>query len=202
MSIAYLEEAKDYLKLNTLNTHFEKLASAYKLRDELIPKYSFAIPNEEAIKEIASLHVPIIEIGAGTGYWASLLNAQGVDIICFDTFQGKYSHGDWRNRWFKVEKGGVEKVRENPDRALFLCWPDYNTNTANDCLKNYTSEFVIYIGEDRGGCTADNDFFDTIEKDFELYKQIEIPQWQGIHDMLYIFKRKNPVFRFQLVDLK
>ena len=44
---------------------------------------SFGIPSAAALEAIAR-HGPIIEVGAGTGYWAGLLQAMGVDIIAFD----------------------------------------------------------------------------------------------------------------------
>ncbi len=46
----------------------------------MVSKYSWALPNEELLTEIAS-RSPIIEIGAGNGYWASLLSKKGADII-------------------------------------------------------------------------------------------------------------------------
>ena len=46
--------------------------------------YAWAIPNNLALR-IIQHYGPVIEIGAGKGYWARLLvDSFGVDILCFD----------------------------------------------------------------------------------------------------------------------
>jgi len=197
----YYEEGKEHFECNH-NRDFNKSFNTYHLRWKLIPKYSFAVPNQEALDEIKNLGVKIIEIGAGSGYWAHMLSQNGVDIICFDTYQTKYSHGEWEKKWFNIENGGPEKIREYPDRALFLCWPDYCSPMASDCLKEYKGEYVIYIGESDGGCTADGEFFKIIEREFEEVKVIPIPQWYGIHDYIYIYKRRNFSGMFDMIEVE
>ena len=46
--------------------------------------FSWAIPCEEALQTIKK-YGPICEVGAGSGYWASLLADRGVDIEAYDT---------------------------------------------------------------------------------------------------------------------
>jgi tetratricopeptide (TPR) repeat protein len=53
-------------------------------RDSLVRKYSWAIPDEEALATIGS-YTPLVEIGAGTGYWAALLRKRGADMIAYDS---------------------------------------------------------------------------------------------------------------------
>ena len=55
----------------------------HNCRDWLARLYAFAVPNEMALNEL-SLHSPIVEVGAGTGYWSSLLKHKGVDIVAYD----------------------------------------------------------------------------------------------------------------------
>ena len=50
-----------------------------KIRNE----YSWSVPTEEALRLLA-LHQPLVELGAGAGYWASLLKQLPVDILAFD----------------------------------------------------------------------------------------------------------------------
>jgi len=68
------------------------------LGEPLIQKYAWAIPDERALK-ICSEFGPIIEVGAGKGYWAWLLKQRGVDIIAFD----KYAYKE--KGWMEVKKG-------------------------------------------------------------------------------------------------
>ncbi len=46
-------------------------------------RYSWAIPDSRALFILQNF-APLIEIGAGKGYWGHLLRNKGVDIICFD----------------------------------------------------------------------------------------------------------------------
>ena len=54
-------------------------------RDRLVARYSWAIPNDDALR-VLDAHAPLIELAAGTGYWAHLLRARSVDILAFDTY--------------------------------------------------------------------------------------------------------------------
>lgn len=58
-------------------------ANAFDRRQELAQKYAWAVPNEAALDTLLDL-APIVEIGAGTGYWAALLRSRGIVIDAFD----------------------------------------------------------------------------------------------------------------------
>ena len=59
------------------------------IRDPPCHLMAYAVPSEEAISLLANLGLPMIECGAGTGYWASLLRAQGVTIAAYDIAPNK-----------------------------------------------------------------------------------------------------------------
>ena len=108
---------------------------------------------------------PIVELGAGTGYWAYLLAARGVDIVAYDLAPPDQVPNAYKldpRTWTTVRPGGVEILSEHPDRPLFLCWPGYRDAFANDALAAYAGQHVLYIGEDRGGNTANPAFFDQL----------------------------------------
>ncbi len=51
-------------------------------RDVFISRYGFSVPTDEALQLIASVSPQwVVEVGAGTGYWARLLNDVGVDVV-------------------------------------------------------------------------------------------------------------------------
>lgn len=52
-------------------------------RRELAALFAWAIPDEGALAMLAR-HAPLLESGAGTGYWAALLRARGVDVLASD----------------------------------------------------------------------------------------------------------------------
>jgi hypothetical protein len=71
--------------------------------NSLVDKYSWAIPNDQALN-IISQFSPIVEIGSGKGYWASLLRKIGVDILCYDLHIPDET-------WTQVLKGGPKVIK-------------------------------------------------------------------------------------------
>ena len=173
-----------------------------------VKHYAWAIPTEEAIEAIVECG-PVVEIGAGSGYWASLIAQKGGDVVAYDQHDPE-SNPDYpfEQGWFEVQRGGPEKAAEHSDRALFLCWPPYDAPFAADCVKAYQGDTIIFVGEGSGGCTADNDFFRAVGErgcywgdeeepkeppsdEWEQVKSVDIPQWDGIHDYMTIYRRKK-----------
>jgi len=155
-------------------------------RDVAVWFYSWAIPNDEALDAIA-LHGPIIEIGAGLGYWAHLLAKRGVDVVCFDNFCDNEAR---KNTWHEIRPGSHEKAAVK-DRALFLCWSPYDHPLAHRSLMAYKGDTVIFVGEGQGGCNANGKFFRRLERDWVESVAVDIPQWFGIHDWLRVYKRRQ-----------
>lgn len=81
--------------------------------------YSFGIPNEEALETIAA-YSHIVELGAGTGYWASFLAARGVDVVAYDKAAKR---GEYVKMFFPVLQGDADYTAEHADRALLMVWP-------------------------------------------------------------------------------
>ena len=170
---------------------FERLsfygADHFHIRSELVCKFSWAIPNEEAIKTLCELE-PLVEIGAGTGYWAWMIRQAGGRINAYDKKPGN-------NRWAKgthtvVHEGRQRCAKRYPDHALMLGWPMYADPMAAECLELYKGETLAYMGEGYGGCTGDNRFHKLLEERFVETQCVDIPQWYGIHDTLTVWKRK------------
>lgn len=175
----------DYLwAFEKLEGNRQQLSS---IRDGLVYVFAWAIPNPEAIEAIRE-HAPrIVEIGAGTGYWAYLLNKAGCDIVAFDSYDGFCNHG----YWFDVRKGeGVQCLNGYHDRALMLCWPPYSNPMAYEYLSAYQGDTLVYIGEGAEGCTGDRDFHQLLDQAWEPVEKVDIPRWYGIHDSLTIYRRK------------
>lgn len=163
-------------------------------------KYSWAVPDERAI-EILAQYSPLVEIGAGTGYWARLVKDQGGQVFAFDS-RFNYSPEDYRNifgpdsptrPYHPITPGGPEDAGKYPDCTLFLCWPPYAESMAADALKAHWragGKRIIYIGEGRGGCTGDDTFHRLLEKCYNEIDYYYIPQWWGMHDSLHVYERK------------
>ncbi len=162
-------------------------------RHKYVNRYGFAVPSPEALETIAK-YSPIVELGAGRGYWAWLLaRDHRVDIIAYDAKKPGFG-----NHWFRTKRefhpiiqGNTPILKKHKDRALFICWP-YMDDMAFEALTAYEGTTFIYIGE-FGGCTANEEFFNLLEKEWEQIEEVAIPQWGSMHDRLVIYKRKSHV---------
>ena len=174
-------------KFNCIN---HKDFYSYELRSSMVKEFAWAVPNNDAIEAIQALNKDIIEIGSGSGYWAQVLNEAGRNVIAFDAHIGGY---EFTEKWFAVKEGSIENIKDHADKALMLCWPNYDESFAFDAAVEYLEnggDTLIYIGEGHYGCTANDDFHNLMCKEFNV-TTIAIPQWSGIHDYLNICTRKK-----------
>lgn len=168
-----------------------------ELRDEIICKFGFAILTSKTVEVLRS-YVPILEVGAGSGYWAYELRRVGVDVVATDPGTGKYrfdkcdiNGGKWKF-WTSVEKiNALDAIAKYPRRSLLIVWPDYDETWAATALKAYEGNTVLYVGEGTGGCTGNDEFHNVLDKGFPIQKVIEIPQHFGIHDNLFICRKEK-----------
>jgi hypothetical protein len=163
----------------------------FEVRDEFVQKFGFAILTDNIV-EVLKKYSPILEVGAGSGYWASELQKAGVDIVATDALDYAKYTPVWsaHNYTVVVPLKGVEAVQKYPDRALLLVWPSYAANWATDSLKAFKGSTVLYVGEGDGGCTANDEFHQILRTEFEEIEDISMSQFWGIHDRLTIYKRK------------
>lgn len=161
----------------------------YSNREELVRRYSWAIPDEAAIATLVA-HSPIVEVGAGTGYWASLVAAAGGTIHAYDKNPPTIRENEYKHSVLYHPVLPVELMRLKKE-TLFLCWPPYADSMAVNVLRKYEGDTLIYVGEDEYGCTANDAFFKELVANWQLLKQIDIPQWKGINDTLNVYQRKS-----------
>ena len=168
----------------------------YANRIDLCVEYAWAVPDKRGL-DIITKYSPICEVGAGTGYWASLLSKNGCDITAYDV--APVSSGI-ENQWHtKIREETTneyfpvimceEDFTPDKDKTLMLCWPPYNTSMAVDYLRRYDGDYVIYIGE-FDGCNANDDFFGELSACWQAIDVYDVPQWDGIHDVLEVYERK------------
>lgn len=152
-------------------------------RSRVTGRWTWAIPSPDAIQFIVDQldGRGVVEMGAGSGYWAWMLSQHGVDVNAYDTMpighekswytQEHLDKGSWSGtklkEFYPVTESDIEALDlpENADRVLFLCWPNYGTSFAYDAVKAFKGDTVIFIGEGSGGCTADDQFWGLMEGD-------------------------------------
>ena len=156
----------------------------------LAQHYAYVFPSDSALTMLAGLG-PLVEIGAGTGYWAYRLRSFGVDIVAFDQAP---LDGERTNRyhprtrpWTRVEQGDQTVLPGHADRALFLCWPPL-FSSLGDCLTYYRGDTLAYIG-DGGYRTAR---LDNLEEAFTKVATAPVralDPYPGVRPQLTIWRR-------------
>lgn len=166
--------------------HLGDEEECYRHRSHALKRWSFVVPNSEALALVATFS-PIVEIGAGLGYWAMLLRGLGADVVAYDN----NSWPLYRNqrRWVEISTGNEESITAHEDRALMFCWPPGHDAMASRSLSLYNGNTVIYIGEAEGWSCADAPFFSILKDEFVLAVDFELPTWPRIHDRLQAFKK-------------
>ena len=135
-----------------------------------------------------------LEIMAGRGLLAYALKKRGTEIVATDNFiwQQEDLHPEWNSPVIDVEEiDCLKAIRKYGQDAelMIMSWPPYNERIAYYALKEFyrvnREGLVVYIGEERGGHTADDLFFDHFKPvpDRE-FKQVTVrfENWYGIND--------------------
>lgn len=136
----------------------------------------------------------VVEIGAGRGYWADQLKWAGVDVVAYEPhLPGRDNHYfDTDETFTLVRVDDHLAVKKHADRTLLIVWPSYGEAWAAEALARYQGDVLIYAGEGAGGCTADDEFFEILERDWEWLSTAPLHMtWWGIHCQLQAFVRKS-----------
>ena len=156
----------------------------------LAQQYAYVVPSDTALAMLAGLG-PLVEIGAGTGYWAHRLRSIGVDIVALDQAP---VDGERTNRyhlheapWTYVEQGDQTALSGYADRGLFLCWPPL-FSSLGDCLTYYRGDTVAYIG-DGGYRTTRLDRLDEAFTKVATAPVRALDPYPGVPPQLTIWKR-------------
>jgi hypothetical protein len=115
----------------------------------LAQRYSYVFPDDRSLSALSAI-APLVEMGAGTGYWAYRLRALGVDIVACDQAP---PDGDRPNRyhartpaWTEVIAADHTILTRYSNRALVLCWPPL-FSSLGECLSYYSGNIVAVIGD-------------------------------------------------------
>lgn len=163
----------------------------YDHRIALVKQYAWAVPNDDAINTLTALS-PLIEVGAGSGYWASLIRQAQGTIHAFDTPVGASAYS-FDAKHAPISVGGAGITAHYPKHTLFICWPPYDNSFAYDALMAHRragGTKLVYVGEGSYGCTGDSHFHNLLMHAYNLTDTVHIPQWYGMHDALYVYTRK------------
>jgi hypothetical protein len=143
--------------------------------------YAYAIPSPETIGWMAQFCSgrPVVEIGAGRGYWAAQMSRAGITVDAYEIDPPDKAHNvsfpqvnGQTDVWYPVT--GIDAAREAAwsDHVLFLCWPPgWGDTMASDILAQFEvagGDRLIYIGEPKGGKTGNDAFFEALSSHWKL----------------------------------
>lgn len=163
----------------------------FEKRQFYCSNFSWAFITIKELKTLSKIigDKPVLSIGSGYAFIEKGLQLLGVNIIPTDSYV--YPKTDVVHTWT-----GVEVLNHNEALAkyntdiLYMSWPTYDDPYAFEALKLFKGNLLIYIGEPYQGCTADDDFYDLLEDEWNCKEEIEITNWYSIHDSIFIYERK------------
>ncbi len=193
-------------------------ATTTQRRADAIRKYGFAIPTGDALEQIARCSPGgVVEIGAGAGYWAHLLDLRGVDVRAFDIAPAPSPANEWfagTQPWHHIEIADHSVVGQLPTRTLLIVWPTKNDVWASAALERYHAaggSCVAFVGELSGGRTGDEAFHALlgnverclhcaygvltspcicdVQQLWTRHTTVVLPHWPGYNDDVHIYSR-------------
>ena len=145
------------------NASFEQ---TWNIRQKHIQLLGFPIITKEVIFELASFlgKMKVADLGCGTGYISAALKARGVNIDAYDDYSSNYSVGKMNNaQYCEIHNVDYFEIDLEQYHAILMSWPDYDSENAFEIAsKMKPGQILIYQGESKGGCTADDNFFDLV----------------------------------------
>ena len=181
----------DDRKRGRYTMEFETLT--YNIRSEYM-KHSFPILCHEFLVSLAhhlKKYRAVAEIAAGTGWLSYWLGIYGVELHS-TTDSKTWENGDGLLRHYLPlvkNHDAPAMVKAHPEVDLWiLTWP-YMDSLAFDVWKAMRpGQRLLYIGEGRGGCCADDSFFDAVE-DHEQSFHAPFVSFRFIHDYPRLFAK-------------
>jgi hypothetical protein len=178
MDIDYLDEFDDLQQKSTFRGE-----QWFGERQRLVETYSWAVPTPDVITYCAE-YDNLISVGAGNGYWEHLIEENGGSVFAFDEEPPNETYTT-------VESGTVTKYGSKiMNSPVLLVWPPYGERMAQ-AVTDYKPSHILYVGEQRGGCTGNDGFFDRLDREYGLVAKLELPSYKGIHDDFYHYIRKR-----------
>ncbi|MFB7858748.1 hypothetical protein [Rhodococcus qingshengii] len=184
----------DFLPTSWGKEQLKKFIDAGLGRSSLSKTYAWSIPTPGDLTWITQIldGRAVVEVGAGTGYWAWQLEQCGIDVAAYDPNpvdeDNRYCSG---GPYTTVLRQDASAAAHHPDRALLLVWPPYDDPAAAHALASYSGDLLIYAGEGDGGCTGDDTFHELLGREWEeIGYSADHVTWWGIHCNLVAYRRK------------
>lgn len=189
----------------------DEVFNDFHARSKYIQKNGFCILTKDLVASLANClnwamyetgmdldNASVVEIGAGLGTLTQALNAAGVKTVGYDlnpTNNKYFSAGSAEG----IRQGDIHKaISENENCGVFvMSWPNYASSFGFEVAKALPKHSILFVlGEGRGGCTADDDYFNYVEQSFSKLEDLETElnnvhlSWDGIYDRWSVLQKR------------
>jgi hypothetical protein len=153
-------------------------------------RWGFSIPCAEAVERLADLG-PLVEVGAGTGYWTAMLLGAGLDAVATDPAPDTNPYGFRTGARANVIRiDALTAVQTYPERSVLCSWPTEGSDWLTQALAaTAKGAKLAMVGCGRGGSTGNDSLYDLLDAEFELLETVTIPQFPGVSDNLTVYER-------------
>ena len=139
-----------------------------------------------------------LEVAAGTGWLSHLLLDKGVDVLASDMGGDSFAGYEMQHVWQRHHEGDSLSLLPGEFDAVILTWPAYDAPFGHQVLQAMRAGQVLFFeGEGKGGCTADDAFFETLEDAQQWRKKQAWTQqlnehhlhFSGLHDRWSVWQK-------------
>ena len=137
--------------------------------------YGFFLPTAELMERLVDIlrHEIgpagcVLDAGSGSGFLSKELCSRGIDTFAVDRCDYENKKREFGYPMIKVYQrdalGDAADYVANHFGAVLLTWPPYDKPFALEIAKAmHPEQLLIFEGEDAGGCTGDEKFFEFVE---------------------------------------
>lgn len=208
-SIKLLDETSEKLaKIDFLQSHdnyqdcrdgWERFQKSHMERKSYIGKYGFSIYSKETLDALAQYlkqaNGPTLEIFAGSGYLSDRLAKRGTPIIASDKGAATFEKYKIANVYKRDIECDVFDLNLEEFQTVIMAWPEMNLNAYLIAQKMQPGQVLIYVGEEEGGCTATEEFFNEVGTNWERLDGVEAQfnqhhySFLSIYDSFFVFRK-------------
>lgn len=160
----------------------KQIEAQFGLRRQFRQDFGYVLASAEVMKVLADLLRkvgPTLDAGCGSGYLSKELARLGVltfAVDCSDFSAAHLSgHGYPIKKVYKVDAlGNAASFVSSGFGAVLLTWPPYDRPFALRVVEAMMpGQLLVYEGEDVGGCTANDAFFEFMSDDSRWERQLD-----------------------------
>ena len=164
-------------------------------RQHFIEEFGFSLPTAEALALLVA-GGPLLEVGAGSGYWSRLVAQQGGDVVASDPrLERMYGFEHARHLedapvrvpWLDIE--AKTAVRRFPKRNVFSSWPSLNKTWLRQAMRAMRPGRTLFVVREESA--AEDSTWAELHLNFRCAASLELLSWHHCHDRFEAWKKRG-----------